>query len=198
MQLKSIVVPLLFLFVVGAASKARAQVTYSAQEGKLPFTVGFGVADFSDDWGSHNPRQVGLTLWLDWRIPHMPSKLDGLGLEFEGRDINYATPSYLPGHRMTTGLAGPMYEWRRQGRVRPFAKYLIGIGNLDFPNPSNYQQDTRTIYAPGGGVDVRLLSRLSVRGEYEYQFWHAIFGPRDLTPQGFTVGVVYDFGRLQR
>ena len=198
MRLKPIVVPLLFLLLMGAACKGRAQVIYSAQEGKLPFTVGFGVADFSDDWGNSNPRQVGITLWADWRIPHLPSKLDGLGLEFEGRDINYATPSYVPGHRMTTGLAGPMYEWRREGRVRPFAKYLIGIGNLDFPNGSNYQQDTRTIYAPGGGVDVRMWSRFSVRGEYEYQFWRALFGPHDLTPQGFTVGVVYDFGRLQR
>jgi opacity protein-like surface antigen len=198
MRLKSIVVPFLFLFLMGAASRARAQVTYSAREGKLPFTVGFGVADFSDDWGIKNPRQVGLTIWADWRIPHLPSKLDGLGIEFEGRDINYATPSYLPGHRMTTGLIGPMYQWRRQGRIRPYAKYLMGLGNLDFPNSTNYQQDTRAIFAPGGGVDVRMWNRFSVRGEYEYQFWHAIFGPRDLTPQGFTVGVVYDFGRLQR
>jgi opacity protein-like surface antigen len=198
MRLKSIFVSLLFLFLVGAASRARAQVAYSAQEGKLPFTVGFGLADFSDDWGVENPRQVGITLWVDWRIPHMPSKLDGLGLEFEGRDVNYATPSALPGHRMTTGLAGPMFEWRRQGRVRPFVKYLMGIGNLDFPNNSNYQQDTRSVFAPGGGADVRLWNRFSVRGEYEYQFWHSIFGPHDLTPQGFTVGLVYDFGRLQQ
>jgi hypothetical protein len=36
------------------------------------------------------------------------------------------------------------------------------------------------------------------RGEYEYQMWHAIFGPHDLTPQGFTFGVVYDLGKIQR
>jgi opacity protein-like surface antigen len=198
MRLKSVFVPFLFLFLIGAVSKTRAQVTYSASEGKLPFSVGFGVADFSDDWGTQNPRQVGLTLWFDWRLPHMPSKLDGLGIEFEGRDVNYATPSYLPGHRMTTGLAGPMYEWRRQGRVRPFAKYLMGLGNIDFPNDSNYQQDTRAVFAPAGGADVRMWKRLSLRGEYEYQYWHAIFGPHDLTPNGFTFGVLYDLGRLQR
>ena len=112
--------------------------------------------------------------------------------------MNYATPSYLPGHRMTTGLAGPMYEWRRQGRVRPFAKYLMGLGNIDFPNDSNYQQDTRAVFAPAGGADVRMWKRLSLRGEYEYQYWHAIFGPHDLTPNGFTFGVLYDLGRLQR
>lgn len=198
MRWKRTAVSLLSLLIVGAASRAGAQVTYSAREGKLPFSVGFGVADFSDDWGTNNPRQVGLTIWADWRIPHLPSKIDGLGIEFEGRDVNYATPSYIAGHRMTTGLAGPMFEFRRQSRVRPFVKYLMGIGNIDFPNGTNYQQDTRAIFAPAGGVDVRLLGRLSARGEYEYQMWHAIFGPHDLTPQGFTIGVLYDFGRIQR
>jgi opacity protein-like surface antigen len=198
MRWKSVALPLLVLFLSCAALKARAQVAYSAREGKLPFSVGFGVADFSDDWGTKNPRQVGLTLWVDWRIPHLPSKLEGLGIEFEGRDVNYATPDYLPGHRMTTGLAGPMYEFRRQSRVRPFVKYLMGMGNLDFPNNTNYQQDTRAIFAPAGGADVRLWSRFSVRGEYEYQMWHAIFGPHDLTPQGFTFGVLYDLGRISQ
>ena len=196
MRWKSTVVPLLFLLLIGAASRATAQVTYSAREGKLPFTVGVGVADFSDDWGVKNPRQVGITVWADWRLPHMPSKLDGLGLEFEGRDINYATPSYLPGHRMDTALGGPLYQFRRQGRIRPYIKYLMGIGSIDFPNGTFYSHDTRAIFAPAGGADVRIWNRFSVRGEYEYQFWHAIFGPRDLTPQGFTFGVVYDFGRL--
>jgi len=51
--------------LIGAASRAGAQVTYSAREGKLPLSVGFGIADFSDDWGTRHPRQVGLTLWID-------------------------------------------------------------------------------------------------------------------------------------
>jgi len=198
MRWKSSSVPLLFLLLIGAASRVEAQVTYSAREGKLPLTVGFGVADFSDDWGDRNPRQVGLTLWVDWRLPHMPSKLSGLGLEFEGRDVNYATPDYLPGHRMTTGLAGPIYQWRRENRIRPYVKYLMGIGNLDFPGACCYQQDTRAVFAPAGGADVRLVGRLSARGEYEYQFWPELFGPHALNPQGLTIGVVYDLGRLQQ
>jgi hypothetical protein len=198
MRRTSVIVSLLFLILVSAASRLGAQVTYSAREGRTPLSVGFGVADFSDDWGTRNPRQVGLTLWIDWHLPHMPSKLRGLGLEFEGRDVNYATPDYIPGHRMTTGLAGPMFQWRREKRIRPYAKYLLGIGNLDFPGSCCYQQDTRAIFAPGAGADVRLIGRLSARGEYEYQMWHAIFGPHDLTPQGFTFGVVYDLGRIQQ
>jgi opacity protein-like surface antigen len=189
-----LIMPILALFFMGAGSKARAQVTYSASEGKLPFTVGAGVSNFSDDWGYQNPRQVGITMWVDWRLPFMPHALKGLGLEFEGRDTNYDTPSYLTGHRMDTALGGPVYQFRRIGIFRPYVKYLLGIGSIDFPNGTLYSHDTRTVYAPGGGADVRFWNRFSVRGEYEYQFWHQIFGQNDLTPNGFTVGAVYDFG----
>lgn len=197
MKFKWTFVPIMALCVLGAALPVRSQVTYSAEEGKLPFTVGVGFSNFSDDWGVQNPRQDGITLWADWRVPGLPgplSRLEGLGIEFEGRDINYGTPSSIPGHRMDTALGGPTYEWRRAGRIRPFAKYLVGIGSIDFPNGTNYQHDTRTVYEPGGGVDLRCWSRFSARVEYDYQYWHQIFGPRDLTPNGVSVGVVYDFG----
>jgi hypothetical protein len=127
MRWKWLILPVVLLFIVGAALPACSQVTYSAQEGKLPFTVGVGFSNFSDDWGVLNPRQSGVTLWVDGRLPHLPPKLDGLGLEVEGRDINYTTPSYLPGHRMDTLLGGPIYEWRRKGRIRPFGKYPLGL-----------------------------------------------------------------------
>lgn len=195
MRWKLMVLPVVALCSIGSALTARAQVTYSAEEGKLPLTVGAGVSDFSDDWGVKNPRQAGITMWVDWRLPHMPPRLDGLGVEFEGRDLNFATPSYLPGHRMDTALGGPIYQFRRKGRIRPFGKYLLGMGSIDFPSPgSTYNHDTRVVFEPGGGADVRFWDRFSVRAEYDYQFWHAIFGPHDLNPNGFTVGVVYDLG----
>ena len=182
------------LFILGVALPARSQVTYSAEEGKLPFTVGVGFSNFSDDWGYKNPRQNGVTLWVDWRVPGLPPVLHGLGIEFEGRDINYGTPSYIPGHRMDTGLGGPIYEWRGKNRIRPFGKYLMGIGSIDFPDGTNYQHDTRVVFEPGIGANVRVWNRFSARVEYDYQFWHQIFGPRDLNPQGISVGMVYDFG----
>lgn len=197
MRWKLMVLPVMALFFIGAALQARAQVTYSGEEGKRPFTVGAGFSNFSDDWGVQNPRQDGITMWVDWRLPSMPRFLDGLGIEFEGRDLNYATPSYLPGHRMDTALGGPIYQIRRKGRIRPYGKYVMGIGSIDFPSPgSTYNHDTRSVFEPGGGVDVRFFSHFSVRAEYDYQFWHAIFGPHDLNPNGITVGVVYDFGRF--
>lgn len=196
MRSKLMVLQVMALFSIGAALQARAQVTYSAEEGKQPLTVGVGFSNFSDDWGTQNPRQDGITMWVDWRLPDMPSRLNGLGIEFEGRDLNYGTPSYLPGHRMDTALGGPIYQYRRNGRIRPYGKFVMGIGSIDFPSPgATYSHDTRAVFEPGGGADVRFYSRFSARVEYDYQFWHAIFGPHDLNPNGFSIGVVYDFGR---
>ena len=195
---KLTVLTALALAFAASASRVQAQVTYAAEEGKLPFTVGAGVSNFSDDWGVSNPRQYGVTLWADWRF-RLPSVLNGLGVEFEGRDINFGTPSGIPGHRMDTALGGPTYQWRKSRRFRPYAKYLLGIGSIDYPSPGLAQtHSTTTVFEPGGGLDVRVWNRLSVRGEYEYQFWHQLFGPTDLTPSGFTIGAVYDFGRLSR
>ena len=196
MRWKSIVVLFMAIIFMGAALPARCQVTYSAEEGKLPFTVGLGASEMWLDWGISHPRMAGITLWGDWRLASVPAPLRGLGIEFEGRDVNWATPRDLPGHRMDTALVGPMYEWRRTGRVRPYGKFLMGIGSIDYPSPGALQNhDTLTVFAPAAGANVRLWREISIRGEYEYQMWHHFLGPNNLTPQGFTLGAVYDFGR---
>ena len=198
MQRKLIFVPVLALFFVGAALSAHSQVVPSAEEAKLPLTIGWGFSNFSLDWGTSNPRMSGYTLWGDWRLSRMPLALRGFGIQLEGRDINWSAPKNLPGHRMTTGSGGVIYQWRsweRVPRVRPYAKFLIGFGSISFPgNSPTYNHDTRTVYEPGGGADVLAWRRFSVRGEYVYQFWPDLFGHGTLNPNGFTVGGVYDFG----
>src|SRR5262249_20873722 len=145
----------LTLLFFSSASRAKAQVTYAAAEGKLPFTVGVGYSNFSDDWGITNPRQSGVTLWADWRF-RLPSIFDGLGLEFEGRHIAYNTPSGIAGHQMDTALGGPTYQWRKHSRFRPYAKYLMGIGSIDYPAPGQTQShDTAPVFEPRGGMAVR-------------------------------------------
>ena len=54
------------------------------------------------------------------------------------------------------------------------------------------------VLAPGGGVDYRVGGGVSLRADYEYQFWRHIFGPRDLNPNGITIGATYDFGVHRR
>jgi opacity protein-like surface antigen len=199
---KLAVVPVLALSVVAAVLPVYSQVAYSAKQANLPFTVGTGFSNFSLDWGTSNPRMNGYTLWVDWRLPHMPPALHGLGIELEGRDVPWSAPASLSGHRMTTGSGGAIYEWRswrKFPRIRPYAKFLIGFGSISFPgNSPTYNHDTRTVYEPGGGGDIFAANKFSIRAEYDYQWWPQLFGPNALTPSGFTVGAVYDFGRRDR
>ena len=124
--------PVLTLLFVGVTVSARSQVAPAAREGNIPLTIGVGGSEFFLDWGN-NVHEAGITAWADWRLLHMPKLLDGLGVEVEGRDINYLHPAILPTMRQDTGLGGAIYQWRKRERIRPYGKYLIGMGSIDFP-----------------------------------------------------------------
>ncbi len=173
-----------------APRPAAAQAALHAEENMAPWSVGAGFSNFDLDWGPDR-RMDGITAWLDWRVPtHLPL-LNRVGLEAEGREIDFARPSSLPVMRQETALGGITVELPGRRRLHPYAKYLMGIGGVYFA-PSGYNHDTRKVLAPGGGVDWRLRHGLSVRAEYEYQYWRHLFGPHDLNPNGVTVGVVWN------
>lgn len=165
----------------------------------MPLTIGGGVSDFLIDWGDSR-RMVGVTVWADWRLHHLPALMDGLSIEVEGRDINYARPAGFTRLRQDTGLGGAIYSWPHYNRFHPYGKFLIGLGSVDFADPTNpyYTHDTRVVLAPGAGADYRVWRNVSIRADYEYQFWHALFGPHDLNPNGFTFGATYNFGYRER
>jgi len=193
MHWKHFTVLFLSLLVVSAAAPLRAQVTHAATEGKLPLTVGTGWSNYSVDWGPSS-RMDGITVWADWRLRGMPGFLKGLSISAEGQCICWNVPD-IGKHKLEAGLGGPSYRYERWERVRPYVKYLIGFGGMTFTITSmpSYTHDTRVIYAPGGGADIRVWNKLAVRGDYEYQFWPNLF-PNTSNPNGFTIGAVWDFG----
>lgn len=192
MRLKLIPKLMLALLFVVAAIPAFSQVTPQATQGSIPVVVGLGGADFSVDWGP-GKRMQGITAWADLYPFGFSRHLSGLGLELEGRDLNFNKPqgSNL---RQDTGMGGLIYAFPHYKVFRPYVRYVAGIGSLDFPPApkSTYSHDTFLVYAPGGGAEVRLWQHIWFRGDYEYQFWHAVLGPHDLTPQGVSFGVSYD------
>jgi len=185
---------LLAALVVSAAIPACAQVTPEATAGGMPLTVGAGFSNYYTDW---NGYLSGPTLWADWNLYQLPSHLRGLGIEVEGRDLNYVRTGGVPNLRMDTIGGGPIYNIRPlfHRKVQPYAKYLAEFGSIDFTVQGfpNYHHDTRTAQAPGGGVTVRAFQNVLVRADYEYQFWPDLGHGNDLNPRGFTVGVAYDF-----
>jgi opacity protein-like surface antigen len=187
---------------VAAAFPVLSQVAPSSTEKYLPLEIGGGVAGFDTHYASNNPtwsypqfsgRLFGPTVWADWYIGRVPRVLHGIGIEVEGRHLDYARSSSDPRLREDTGAGGIIYTWRHYQNFHPFGKALGGFGSIDFDiGDPYYHHDTRTFYAPGGGIEYRVWDDVWARGEYERQFWTG-FGSGTLEPQGFTLGVVYDF-----
>ncbi|WP_263357370.1 porin family protein [Acidicapsa ligni] len=162
-----------------------AQVAPAARISGLPLGVGAGLSDYSVDYGPGR-RMLGVSAWADYSLFH------GLGIEAEGTSILWDKPSSLPRMKQETIKGGAIYKYHQVFHVRPYVKGLIGLGKIDFPsiNPL-YTQDTFTMYAIGGGVEYKVWKTLSVRGDYEYQYWSNYQGSNYLNPNGFTIGATY-------
>lgn len=169
-----------------------SQVSPAANLGGVPIVIGGGFSDYSIDWGP-GQRMEGISAWADWYPNRLPAVLNGLGIEAEGRDIDFGRPSGIPRMRQDTGIGGAIYTWNRYRNFRPYAKYLFGIGSIEFPPSGTYLRDTFLVLAPGGGVEYHVWQHVWIRGDYEYQFWHHTFGNTDLTPIGISIGASYDF-----
>ncbi len=184
----------LAVLLVSASIPVYSQVAPEAKAPGIPLTVGVGYSNYATDWSG---RLSGPTLWADWSYNGDQSFLRGFGLEVEARDLNYDRTGDTPNLRMDTISGGGTYSlrpWRRhQDRFKPYAKFLIGYGSIDFTSSNPYyKHDTRTVLSPAGGLDYRVFGDVWVRGNYEYQFWTDFFNHHALNPNGVTVGVAYD------
>ncbi len=184
--------PILSVALLLSATHLFAQVNPAGFERTVPLKLGLGISDFSTDWAG---RISGPSLWADWSFHQVPAFLNGLGVEIEARDLNYARTAHVPTLRFDTAVAGPIYAFSQHRAIRPYGQFLIGLGSMDFPSSNKrYTHDTRTIFEPGGGVEFLIASRVQLRAAYEYQFWPDMFGHHALNPNGFTLGTAYDFG----
>jgi opacity protein-like surface antigen len=178
---------------------AFSQVAPAAHSGQLgpgqsTFTIGAGASNFDADWG-HN-RIWGPAFWGQWH-PFSSGALAGLGVDAEVRDLDFGRGSTLPSNFKQVAFAGgPIYIVRALHNFQPYAKGLIGFGSFDFKIPGHpyYTHDTRNVYAPGFGFQYHLFHHTWVRADYEYQAWPDLFkDSHTADPQGFTLGLSYDF-----
>jgi opacity protein-like surface antigen len=161
-----------------------AQVTPAQGGGKISLAVGAGFSGFDTDYAPH--KMYGVTAYYDMDFGRW------IGLEVEGRTIQFNKFGNL---RQDTIAAGGRFRLPHHGRFLPYAKFLGGIGSIDFPPPAgypHYTHDTFAFYDAGGGLDYRLTQHVYLRGDYEYEWWPG--WPRNgLTPNGFTIGANYRF-----
>jgi opacity protein-like surface antigen len=186
------------LFVCAAYSTF-AQTVSSATKGEVPLAVGAGISGYNNpDFGPGH--LLGGTLWIDYTLPHLPSLLRGIGLEVKGLDLNYGRSATLPANlREDVASGGVFYSWPRFRNFRPYAKYMMGFGSIDYGTPANPLHDTRTVTSMGGGVEYHIFRHVSARVDYEYELWPDFYKntspPGKITPQGFTVGAMYHFNQ---
>jgi opacity protein-like surface antigen len=191
------------LFLV-LAFPAFSQVVPSASGSSgPPLSVGAGLSVYNTDWSDR--YMEGGAVWVDWSFTGGPAFLHGFGLEAEARDISLGrggASSGVPANfRLDTAGGGLMYTWHHFHNLKPYAKFLVDYGGIDWDNPvPTYKHETRSVMAPGGGVEYQIFRSISLRGDYEYQFWPDIDLSRPnsthvLDPQGFTIGAMYNFRR---
>ena len=170
------------------------QVRPAAFDRTMPLQVGLGFSNFATDWGTAG-RISGPSLWVNWSFHQVPAFLNGLGVEIEARDLNYARTAGGSTLRFDTAAAGPIYTFNQHRGIHAYGQLLGGLGSMDFPTSNKrYTHDTRALYEAGGGVECLVLSRVRLRAGYEYQFWPDFFHHHALNPNGFTIGTAYDFG----
>jgi opacity protein-like surface antigen len=183
---------LLAALIVGASVPSCCQVVAPVEVPGLPLNVGVAYSNFDSDLDG---RISGITAWADWHFYRAPSYLRRLGIELEGRDLNFGRTGNMPNLRFDTIAAGPIYTFRFHHKFLPYGKFLFGYGSVDFKSSiPTYSHDSRTIYAPAGGLDYRLTRSIWLRGDYEYQFWPNLLQANHyLSPNGFSIGASYDF-----
>jgi opacity protein-like surface antigen len=160
-----------------------AQAAPAIGGGLPPLSVGGFYSNYSNDYIPN--RLGGLGVYVDWDI----FRKFNLGVEGEARWLRF---NQQQGSYEDNYLVGPRYS-RHYGKFVPYVKFMMGAGELEFP--SGFGHGGYFALAPGGGLDYRLTRHVTLRGDYEYEFWPSAPGgglpTNGLTPNGFSIGASY-------
>lgn len=159
-----------------------AQAAPAILGGGRSLWAGGEYSNFTPDFGPpQRLSSIGVYGDFNWNSRY--------ALEAEARFLHFGG---FAGEYENSYVAGPKVVLIRHGKFRPYAKFLLGVGKINFP----YQVGNGSYFdfAPAGGLDYRLTRNLALRAEYEYQFWPSAPGivgePNNgLKPNGFSAGV---------
>ncbi|MEO6828876.1 MAG: hypothetical protein ABI164_03635 [Acidobacteriaceae bacterium] len=179
-MLKRIFVGLAFLvFPIFLHAQAVSPVTPKL----ATITVGGYVSYGQMDYGQHHNIGIGAYGDFDYRI----WRNVGVGAEGEVRFLNFNSKSGVTSQNF---LAGPRVTYAIRRHWLPYAKFLAGGSRFHYPNFISNQAYYYTTVVGGGGLDIPLGGRLTLRpADFEYQHWN--FPPTGLTPWVYSAGVSY-------
>jgi opacity protein-like surface antigen len=168
---------LLTLGLCAATSEGQAYATASGPGSYA--AVGGGGSIFQSDYGQ---RKIdGYFAYADvnptWRY----------GFEGEVRFLRYNTDEQVTEDNY---LVGARVAIIRKWRLMPYGKFLVGAGHINLPY--GYAQGTFFAMVPGGGVDVALNDRWTLRlPDVEYQVWPNFATYGALHPYGVSAGISF-------
>jgi len=167
-----------FFLLLLSQGIVRAQVAATAFKSPISLTAGGMVSAFHPDYIPN--KLAGVGAYVDLNLFH------GIGIEAEGRwqriheTYGVSQDNYLIGPRVKV-----LHIWRAQ----PYVKALAGFSNMNFED--NIAHGRFTTVAFGGGIDINVTRRWSVRAiDAEYQLWPSFLGGH-LQPYGASVGIGY-------
>ena len=146
------------------------------------------VATFSFFDASYQAYKTsGLGAYIDYS----PLFAGDLGVEGEGRWLRFGGPQSFSEY---TYLAGPRYRFYKSDKYQPYAKLLVGAGEINFPY--DLAHGGYFALAPGGGIDIALKEHWKFRADYEFQFWPNAPGipgiqTGSVYPNGVSIGFTY-------
>jgi hypothetical protein len=185
------VVALFLIVLASGALSARAQVVPSATARHVSIAAG-GMAslfqpDFNGDWGPQYPIAqasnyplIGMGAYVDVKFSRW------VQIEAEGRWLRFNQYANI---YQDNYLLGPRVPIHRFGKVTVYGKALIGFSRMNFDSLGEHGRFTDTAF--GGGADIKLTKRISLRAiDVEYQYWPQ-WGNSTLSPYGASAGIGY-------
>jgi opacity protein-like surface antigen len=172
-----------FFFVVLAllafsSISASAQVAPTAYRRQFGLDVGGFGSFFQPNYGPN--RLSGVGTYFDVKFSRW------VQIEGEGRWLRFNEYQNIYEDNYLIGPRIPIHEF---GRFTPYGKVLVGLGTMNFQY--NYAYGRFTALAYGGGLDIALNRRWTVRAaDFEYQQWPSWLSS-SLYPYGVSAGVSY-------
>jgi hypothetical protein len=200
--MKRSVAALFCILLAAGAFSAHAQVVPSAIGRRISITAGGMASIFQPDY-------EGNTVCVGTSCPFSPGiyypvaqastyPLYGVGayvdvkftrwiqLEAEGRWQRF---NQFAGIYQDNYLIGPRVPFYRLWKATVYGKALYGFSKMNFNTSGDHGRFTDIAF--GGGADIKLTKRFSLRAiDVEYQYWPQ-WGNSTLSPYGASVGVGY-------
>jgi hypothetical protein len=180
-----------FLFTIllfAGAVTAGAQVVHSATGRQVSITAGGMASIFQPDFiggydaQASNQPLFGAGAYVDVRLRRW------VQFEAEGRWSRF---NAYDGITQDNYLIGPRLPVYRFWKATVYGKALGGFSKMNFGYNFGDAHGQYTDFAFGGGMDIKLTKRISLRAaDVEYQYWPWWEGSK-LSPYGASVGIGY-------